>query len=337
MVFGVDCRICRGPSRQFTAFCPLRWPPNCASCTGTLATTTDLWAERCPPRCIQLHAPCKLPPTALGSAFCILVQMRPCPREQRLLVFPVILVARLLSTSMLVPVDCVAMSDAPRCFVCLWTLRYSLLFARTAFNNNHRLKKKFVTIDVPAMGVAMQSVLSQCFETHDGLREGLWRLLVAQSPFSRLALPHAILCYLSFWPHGVYEEEPHWTRVLLVHHRETRDCAHCQWKLCDIALDFVTVVHNWKLRLRGDLRASRWQHHDTYYARCQGEVVLHCALSWTRMSSTSSTQRRWRKAQDHHVLDCWWQRQQLLLPNQRPGSRIFFFSNRSCPLHSRAL
>ena len=59
----------------------------------------------------------------------------------------------------------------------------------------------FVTIDVPSMNVAMQSVLSQCFETHDGLREGLWRLLVAQSPFSRLALPHAILCYLSFSPH----------------------------------------------------------------------------------------------------------------------------------------
>ena len=122
----------------------------------------------------------------------------PLPQGQRLLVFPVILVARLLSTSMLVPVDCVALSDAPRCFVCLWTPRYSLLVARTAFNNNHRLKNKFVTIDLPAMGVAMQSVLSQCFETHDGLREGLWRLLVAQSPFSRLALPHAILCYLSF-------------------------------------------------------------------------------------------------------------------------------------------
>ena len=54
----------------------------------------------------------------------------------------------------------------------------------------------FVTIDVPAMNVAMQYVLSLCFETHDGLREG-----TLQSPFSRLALPHAILCYLSFSPH----------------------------------------------------------------------------------------------------------------------------------------
>ena len=157
--------------------------------------TADLWSQRCPPRCIQLHAPCKLPSTALGSAFCIPVQMRPCSRVKDCLFFPVMLDARLLSTSMLGPVDCAALRDAPRCFVCLWTLRYYGLPSTTIIVS----KKKFVTIDVPAMGVAMHSVSSLCFETHDGLREGLWRPLVAQSPFSRLALPHAILCYLSFF------------------------------------------------------------------------------------------------------------------------------------------
>ena len=149
---------------------------------------------------VQLHAPCKLPPTALGSAFCNPVQMRPFPRVKDCLYVP----SCSLRTSFLGacwgPVDCVALRDAPRCF-CLFVDTSSLVARCTACLHQSSSQKKNVRDDRRARHERGDAVLlSLCFETHDGLREGLWRLLVAQSPFSRLALPHAILCYLSFSP-----------------------------------------------------------------------------------------------------------------------------------------
>ena len=195
MVFGEDCGICPGPSRQFTAFCHLRWPPNCAGCTGTLSHQLICGpsaARLVASSCMRL-ASCLPQPQAARSAIRCRCALAPgsktaCMSRHARCAPPFYehvggqLIASPCATHLVV-------------FVCLWTLGYSLLVARPVFIN-HRLKKMFVTIDV-----AMQSVLSLCFETHDGLREGLWRLLVAQSPFSRLALPHAILCYLWFSPH----------------------------------------------------------------------------------------------------------------------------------------
>ena len=205
-----------------------------------VVATADLWAQRCPPRCIQLHAPCKLPPTALGSAFCNPVQMRPCPRVKDCLYVPSCSLRTSFLRACLGPVDCVALRDAPRCF-CLF-VDTSLLVARCTaclHQSSSQKKKMFVTIDVPAMNVAMQSVLSLCFETHDGLREGLWRL--HKVPFRGLhcLMPSFVISrfHLTEYPMKNLTGRG----LLLVHYRETRDCARCQRKLCDTALDFGTV------------------------------------------------------------------------------------------------
>ena len=73
----------------------------------------------------------------LGQRGCVTAQVRACLEVGDRLLFPVMLVARLLFTTMLGPLDRVALRDALRYLF----VNASLIVARTAFVNR-RLKKK---------------------------------------------------------------------------------------------------------------------------------------------------------------------------------------------------